>query len=324
MKLENLTQAQRQIVAALYEGIVIGQEDQVDKTFDAQNGQTLELIEKLSPILEIGSETKFGPWQEIGFSEIARASLDYQVNGEMVLAERWLRNVHLDQLDKTGLLITKSLLSAGVGKVITHDDGVVLSTDLGELGYPKLMKNQARIQSATTILSELSLPQAARLIDLNTKANQSTQVSFAVVVGHLALSPRTYSRWLSRDVPHLAITYELESVWVSPVIIPGKTSCLNCVQELAVDKNIDWPIIATQLLNLPRFRDDAASLLTAVGLATRSILRKLDELAGFQMKQEVSNEVFAGYRINLASGSIDRISYVRHELCSCAQFSQSI
>jgi len=322
VKLENLTTTQRQIVAALYEGIVIGQEEQIDASFSAGQGETRELIEKLSPLLEKNSAVKFGPWQEIAFSEIARASLDYEVNGEMVLAERWQRNVHIDQLDKTGLLLAKSLLSAGVGQVMTHDDGLVLNTDLGELGYPKSMKSQKRISSAAEVFAQLSLPQGNRLLNLNLSANKTQKVSLAVVVGHLALNPRTYSRWLSRDVPHLAITYELDKAWVSPLIVPGQAACLNCIQELAVDENIDWPIIASQLLDLPRFRDDAAALLTCVGLATRTILRKLDELAGFKTKREGQDEYLSGYRINYSSGSIDRVFYQRHALCSCSSFNR--
>ena len=112
--ISELSLAQQQIIAALYSGVVDGQQDVLDETFKAESGTTQSLIEKLSPVMESEGSTSnsFGAWQEIAFAELARAALDYEVNPEMVLAERWQRVVHIDQLDKSGSLLAKGLLAS--------------------------------------------------------------------------------------------------------------------------------------------------------------------------------------------------------------------
>lgn len=320
VELENLSEIQQRIVSSLYSGILKGQESVIDHTVGANLGETKSLLERLAPMLQREAEPKFGPWQDLAFAEIARATLDYNVNGEMVLAERWQRSVHIDQLDKTGLLLAKALLASGVGQILSHDKGSVLKTDLGELGFTTTDFGQSRLSAAKKQLAELAIPLSEnRIVDLNRKSDPSQKVSFALVVGHLALNPRTYSRWLARDVPHLAILFELEQAVISPIVLPGKTACLNCYQESKVDEVDAWPVIATQLLDLPRMRDDAAALLTATGLACRSVLRHLDQQAGFKLL-DTSDEDSIGYQIDYASGNVTRLVFKKHDLCSCGNF----
>ena len=321
--LPELTKEQEKIIDALYSGLVDGQQEVIDSTLEADPGETKNLIEKLQSVIDkpLPGKTPYGDWQQLAFAEIARASLDYQVNGEMVLAERWQRNVHIDQLDKAGMLFAKALLASGVGTVVTHDDGIVIATDLGELGYPKEFLGKSRFESIQLELSKLSLPitKKQRLASLTYKPDKSLKVSFALVVGHLALRPTTYSRWLNRDVNHLSITFNLDSAEVSPVVIPGVTPCLNCFQEYKVDEDNSWPVMASQLVDLPRVRDDSAALLTAIGLATRSVLRQLDESAGFVHSGDTDAEFRHGYRVDYATGTVTRTVYELHKLCSCQE-----
>jgi len=321
--LPELTPQQEKIIDALYSGLVDGQQEVIDSHTDSEQGETQNLIHRLGSVIEkpVVGISVYGHWQQLAFAEIARASIDYQVNGEMVLAERWQRNIHIDQLDKAGLLFTKALLASGVGSVITHDDGIVVQSDLGELGYRKECLGKKRFESLQQELSKLSLPvtKKQRIIALNYRPDKSLKVSFALVVGHLALRPTTYSRWLNRDVNHLAITFNLDSVEVSPVVNPGLTPCLNCFQESKVDEDNSWPVMASQLVDLPRVRDDSAALLTAIGLATRSVLRQIDESAGFIHTGDPQSEIRKGYRVDYATGTVQRTSYEVHRLCTCQE-----
>lgn len=321
VQLADLSPSQQQIVSALYSGVVSGQEIGFDKSISAELGETAALIERVSKVLYKEHEPKtelFGPWQQIAFAEIARAGLDYEVNGEMVLAERWLRTIHIDQLDKTGWLLARALLASGIGTILTHDTGKVLSTDLGELGYPKEKLDSQRASAALNELASLSLPASPKpRIQLLPKVpKQDVKVSFAVIVGHLALDPTRYARWNNRDVPHIAIIFGIDETEVSPVVLPGKTGCLNCYQQTKVDEDLSWPVLATQLLDLPRMRDDSSALLASTGLALKLILRFLDVEAGFQLAIE-SESLSYGYRINNFDGSVSRMKYEFHPECSC-------
>jgi hypothetical protein len=319
--IEELTLAQQQIVAALYSGVVDGQQEVLDDTFKTKPGATQALIDKLSPVLESPAtiSNSFGAWQQLVFAELARTASDYEVNPEMVLAERWQRVVHIDQLDRAGLLLAKTLLASGVGTVVTHDAGLVLKTDLGEIGYKSSDLSKSRIQMALLHLEELSLPKTPkpRLVELTGKPNKDILISFAVTIGHLAIRPTTYLRWLNRDVNHLGITFEMNQAQISPIVIPGKTPCLNCLAEYKVDEDPAWPVLASQLLDLPRVRDDSASLLSCVGLSLRMILRELDYSAGFKISRDLEDEFRNGYLVDYATGNVMRTKYSFHELCNC-------
>ncbi len=324
--IEELSLAQQQIIEALYSGVVEGQQEVLDETFNAAHGTTQDLIARLGSVLESkeSSSNKFGPWQELAFAELARAALDYDVNPEMVLAERWQGTVHIDQLDKSGSVLAKGLLASGVGKVVSHDDGRVLKTDLGELGYSKEDLGKSRFETLKQELLRLSLLQETknRFLDLNVKPSQTLKISFAITIGHLATRPSTYIRWLNRDVPHLNIIFDMNEAKVSPIIIPGETPCLNCLAEYEVDKDPAWPALASQLIDLPRTRDDSASLLSATGLSLRATLRHLDQSAGFKVSQDEENEYSQGYRLDYATGNVDRTKYNFHRLCNCQGLDQ--
>ena len=321
VSISELSLAQQQIIAALYSGVVDGQQDVLDETFKAEPGTTQSLIEKLTPVSEQPgySSNAFGAWQELAFAELARAALDYEVNPEMVLAERWQRVVHIDQIDKTGALLAKGLLASGVGKVVTHDDGRVLRTDLGELGFRTANLGNSRYETLNLELQDLLLPKgfANRFIDLNYRPSKDLTMSFAITVGHLATRPISYLRWLNRDVPHLNINFDMYQAQISPIIYPGVTPCLNCLTEGKVDEDPAWPAIASQLLDLPRTRDDSSALLTATGLALRVILRALDQSAGFTISSDVENEFQQGFRIDYSNGNVSRTKHRFHKLCNC-------
>ncbi len=321
IEIEELTLAQQQIIAALYSGVVDGQQEVLDETFKTEPGTTNQLIAKLGSLIERPETVSnvYGDWQQIAFAELTRAALDYEVNPEMVLAERWQRVVHIDQLDKSGVLLTKGLLASGVGKVVTHDDSRILNTDLGELGFSKEFLGQTRFDAVRSDLQKLSLPQSKvqRFVNLNVKPNRDLKISFAITSGHLATRPSTYIRWVNRDVPHLNITFDLYETQISPIVIPGQSPCLNCFAEYKVDEDPAWPAIASQLIELPRTRDDSSSLLSSAGLALRAILRHLDESAGFKVSTENKNEYKDGYRIEYASGNVYRTKYDFHKLCNC-------
>jgi hypothetical protein len=324
--IEELSISQQQIIEALYSGVVEGQQEVLDETFKAAKGTTQDLIARLGSVMEAkeSSSNKFGPWQELAFAELARAALDYDVNPEMVLAERWQRTVHIDQLDKSGSVLAKVLFASGVGKVVTHDDGRVLNTDLGELGYSKDDLGKSRFETFKQELQRLSLPQETknRFLDLNIKPSKALKISFAITMGHIATRPSTYIRWLNRDVPHLNIIFDMNETKISPIIIPGETPCLNCLAEYEVDKDPAWPALASQLIDLPRTRDDSASLLAATGLALRATLRHLDKSAGFKVSNDEENEYSLGYLLDYATGNVERTKYSFHKLCNCRGLDQ--
>jgi hypothetical protein len=104
------------------------------------------------------------------------------------------------------------------------------------------------------------------------------QISIAILIATDVVSPASYQIWLARDVPHLSIVFDEEGVEVSPLVVPGKTSCLSCYEKYRLENLANWPVIAPQLLALERSLADSAMLLFASGVVVNQVLNYLDLL----------------------------------------------
>ena len=78
-------------------------------------------------------------------------------------------------------------------------------------------------------------------------ATEAARASFAVVVGSYVLDPALHGLWLRRDVAHLPVILGDSSVAIGPLVEPGRTACLLCLQRHATDADPAWPAIASQL-----------------------------------------------------------------------------
>jgi hypothetical protein len=78
-------------------------------------------------------------------------------------------------------------------------------------------------------------------------AAEAAQASFAIVIGSYVLDPALHGLWLRRDVTHLPVVLGDASVAIGPLVEPGRTACLYCLQRHATDADPAWPAIASQL-----------------------------------------------------------------------------
>jgi hypothetical protein len=67
-----------------------------------------------------------------------------------------------------------------------------------------------------------------------------------------------------------------EVVEVSPIVVPGKTSCLGCYENHRLEHTPHWPVIAPQLLALQSTFADSAMLLYESGVVVNQVLNYLD------------------------------------------------
>lgn len=75
----------------------------------------------------------------------------------------------------------------------------------------------------------------------------ATDVDFVVLVSHYVVSPIDVQPWLGRDIAHCAIVFGESSVRVGPVVIPGETACIRCVELAHIDADPAWSAVAPQL-----------------------------------------------------------------------------
>jgi hypothetical protein len=312
----SLSPAQERLIAALYRGIA---DKQLPKLMDDLGLEPMvgqNLVDSLEPLLLRDTPPLKKPLSEDfvagAFAEIIRASLLNSADGATVLMERKFRTVHVDDLSGAGLALTLGLASAGIGRVVSHDQSVVEAQDLGPSAYPSQLLGKPKLEAVKALLAsspnQMSVVAGHRLTARNLEA-----IDCAVIIAHQAAEPRRYVQWLNRDVPHLALTFEVDSASVSPLIVPGRGPCLFCLEEARISQDPSWPVVASQLVTSKERLDDSASRLFCAGLAIQKILAHVDDIGGFT---QTAKEL-AGYRLELHSGAITEFTWPEHEACSC-------
>lgn len=314
--LDSLSPAQERLIAALYRGIADKQLPQLLKDLGVEAEDGNHLVDSLQPLfLQNTKPMKSALSEEFvagAFAEIIRASLLNSADGATVLMERKFRTVHIDDLSAPGLALTLGLASAGVGRVVTHDQSLVQDKDLGPSGYPTQLLGRTKVEAVRALLAsspnQMGVVQGHKLTPRNLEA-----IDCAAIIAHEAIEPRRYVQWLNRDVPHLALSFEVDHASVSPLIVPGRGPCLFCLEQARVKLDPSWPVIASQLITTKERLDDSASRLFCAGVAIQKILGHLDFVGAFgQTEKEL-----VGYRLNLASGTIAEFRWAEHEACTC-------
>lgn len=205
---------------------------------------------------------------ESRFAEIARVLLQ-GLDPEEVKKLRKSKSVFIETLDATGLTIAKALALAGVGKQLSLDQIRVSSQDVSQLGYLAAQLGLPRVRAAQALIGT-DLQMHSRI------SGSFDAVSLAVLITTDIVNPASYQIWQARDIPHLSIVFDEEGVEVSPLIEPGKTSCLACYEKHRIETEPNWPVISPQLLALDRTLADSALLLFASGVAINQILNFID------------------------------------------------
>lgn len=82
----------------------------------------------------------------------------------------------------------------------------------------------------------------------------------AVLVSGHVFDPFEHQRWLRRDVPHLPIVFSESGATIGPLVMPGISACLTCIEQQRTAVDSAWPALAAQL-----WRAAAAAESSALG-----------------------------------------------------------
>lgn len=143
--------------------------------------------------------------------------------------------------------------------------------------------------------------------------------ALAVVLAHFAVSPRLSGALLSSDTPHLPIVVDGSGIHVGPLVMPGETGCLHCVDLHRIDRDSAWPVLATQLLE--RTAPEPAPLLTleAASLAARFIAGSASAAQRFASTAEAGVSV----SVRAADARREWHRHRPHPLCGCQSLAES-
>ena len=276
IRLDNLTNPQEQLLQLLYRGVADAAIDDVARDVGASKSETAALVARVAPALIQVEEVTSKRLSENGapdpfitqaFAEIIRASFSTDRDGALVLANRASKRVFINELNRVGLLLLQALATAGVGEICTEDRAVVTGADVGALGYSQADLGRTRVEAAAEMLARSRQP---------AKVSLARTSDFVVTIAnHLATSEANPAVG-QRQIPRLMVELSFDQSRISPVLIAGVTSCLDCriTNELEADEG--WAAMMTQLKFRTERLDDSQTALLCAGLALERTLSWVD------------------------------------------------
>jgi hypothetical protein len=159
---------------------------------------------------------------ELATVSLARGDGD---GGARTLARRLAAQIRIHGGGRVGAGLAGLLKASGIGCVTyaeTGDDGQA----------PPGSKQPAQPASARAASAQAPPPGQAR-------------PDLAVLVGRQPLELR--ASLMREQIPHLAASADEAIGIVGPLVIPGRTACLRCMDLIRTDRDPAWPLILAQL-----------------------------------------------------------------------------
>jgi hypothetical protein len=233
-------------------------------------------------------------------AELATVSLAHRDGdgGARTLARRLAAQVRIHGRGRVAAAVASLLTASGLGQA-THTDGAAKEAAAPPDGPAK----EAAAPQKTMRASRA--PGIAALPDL------------AVLVGRHP--PELRASLMQDRVPHLAVSADEAIGVVGPLVIPGRTACLRCLDLTRTDRDPAWPLILAQLTG--REPDplacDAPLAAAVAAQAAAQVLAFIDRAAA---ADAVANGTL---ELVLPGWQWRRRTWPPHDDCSCGSHAAS-
>jgi hypothetical protein len=209
------------------------------------------------------------PWLA---SELAELTVRHGEQGAARLADRARCVVAVHGHSRSAAHVAALLAASGVGRVVLNDPGTArLGTAVPGGACP----------------SDEGRPLATAAADAVERAAPGTDTSplpfgerpdLVVLATDEPVEPEQSDALHARGCAHLLVQLGAGFGLVGPLVLPGLTSCLGCVDRHRLDRDAGWPALAVQLALPPRVATAAGAALATVvaGVATLQALSHLD------------------------------------------------
>jgi hypothetical protein len=283
IRITGLSPGQERLIKLLYRGVADSYYKEVAAAVGANEPE--QLLKQIEPALlkRAGEPTSLSAqFITDHFAEICRAQATHNTEGEVVIDSRRRATVFIENCHGVTKTVANALSNSGVGTIVLEK------------------------------LEDLELD--CKTINLGEMTDaQIDQIDFAILISNNAVSPRSYARWLGRNVPHLSIVFDSEGASISPTIRSAKNPCLNCFHENKTSTDSSWPAVASQLLFSQQRFDDVSASYFAASIASQRALHEIDVSTGIAEETQVS----AGYRLSMNNAEISEFSWQFNDSCKC-------
>ena len=175
------------------------------------------------------------------------------------------------------------------------------------IGFGPLVDSISQILAA----SGVAVSTAAHAVEL-----PNPNPDLAILVGHFVIAPAVHAHWLRRDAPHMPVVVSDSGVEIGPVVVPGATGCLLCVELHRRDADPAWPAVATQLMDRTSRAETPVLIAEAAAEASRMALHQLGRL-GYTVFDQTPTDATSSVHIDHVTGRRDDSLRFRHPECGC-------
>lgn len=142
---------------------------------------------------------------------------------------------------RIGVPVATLLAASGVGQVGVETAGRVNAADtvpggwqLADVGAPASEAARAAVRRIAPTTQYGPVPAGGR-------------PDVVVLAGPAAGDPGRRLHLLQAGLPHLAVTVREVTGVVGPLVLPGRTACLRCLDLNRADRDAAWPLLSAQL-----------------------------------------------------------------------------
>jgi hypothetical protein len=176
--------------------------------------------------------------------ELACASLAYGDGdgGARTIARRRAAFVRVYGADRIGACIATFLAASGVAQVSCRDGGETGPADLAPAGLGSGDIGTPRAEGVARAIRRVAP-------EVRTADDELRQPDLAVLA--VPVSPAEIAALMRGDVPHLAVKADEAIGVVGPLVSPGRSACLRCIDLAKAGRDQAWPLILAQACRPP-------------------------------------------------------------------------
>lgn len=233
--------------------------------------------------------------------------------GKQALGRRLAATVEIRGGSRIGATLAGLLAAAGVGAVRVLDEAPTAACDFAPGGLGRADLDRRRGPAATRAAARHAPATAPPAAPSTT--GSTTAAPDLVVLADLPPAVGAADDLVRAGTPHLVAGLRETEGLVGPLVVPGRTSCLQCHHLTRADRDRAWPHLAAQLA-VPGPRSAAVrpcDVVLATTVAAHAALQALSFL-----DTSAASALDGTLHIRLPGGAIRRRSWRRHPGCGCA------
>ncbi len=251
-------------------------------------------------LLPQGTQARLAP--ELATASLARRDGD---GGAQVMVRRRLSQVRVHGAGRIGSSVACLLAASGVGHVTCRDrrpagpaDAAPAGLEVTDTGAPRergVARAVRRVAPDVCTEADGNRPDLVVLTDVN--------------------DPGLIAELMAERVPHLTATAAEAIGVVGPLVMPGRSACLRCLDLTRRDRDPAWPLLAAQIAG----RGPATPACDAV-LATAVAAQATGQALGFIDRSGPEPTVTNGtLELVLPDWRWRRRTWPTHSECGCAR-----